>query len=73
MKTKTEEDLFYYDMQNAVDGIQRIDEDMEGKRILLTFFDRTDFLRMSQFLKVIKSIMLDFYEETLPLQTKTLT
>lgn len=73
MKTKTEEDLFCYDVQNAVEGIQRIDEDIEGKRMLLTFWDRTDFLRMSQFLKIMQAMMLDSFEETLPTQTKTLT
>ena len=64
MTNPNKEDTFCYDVYASVNGIQRIDEDIEGKRMLLTFWDRTDFLRMSQFLKIMQAIMLDSFERT---------
>jgi len=64
MKNPNKEDTLCYDLYSSVNGIQKIDEDVEGKRMLLTFWDRTDFLRMSQFLKMIQAIMLDSFERT---------
>lgn len=64
MKNPMEENSLCYDLYNSINGIQRIDEDIEGKRMLLTFWDRTDFLRMMQFIKIIQAMMLDSFEKT---------
>ena len=71
MKNQSKEDSLCYDLYTSVNGIQKIDEDIEGKRMLLTFWDRTDFLRMSQFLKIIQSIMLNSFERTnMPIESE---
>lgn len=64
MKNQNKKDSLCDDLWDAVNGIQRIYEDVEDKKILITFWDRTDFLRMSQFLKIVQVIMLDSSEKT---------
>jgi hypothetical protein len=63
MKNQIKENDFCLDLYNAVNGIQRIDEDLESKKMLLTFWDRTDFLNMSHFLKLLQAIMLDSFDK----------
>lgn len=53
----------YFDLQDAIKGIQSIEQSIHDKQMLLTFWKREDMLRMSQFLQTMHTLMEEFWDE----------